>query len=131
VLPPLTANLRTSVQPVAAIGGGGAQNADVQFLISGPDLKTLERSGAARGKDQGAAGLVDVDSSLNVGKPELSSDRSAEGRRRGRADWRRRRSAALLVGGDQVTTYNEAANSTRCTCAPAPKTARPSRPSRR
>src|SRR4029077_20769481 len=31
VLPPLTANLRTSVQQVAVIGGGGSQNADVQF----------------------------------------------------------------------------------------------------
>ena len=31
ILPPLAANLRTSVQPVATIGGSGAQNADVQF----------------------------------------------------------------------------------------------------
>ena len=39
------ADLRTSVQPVATIGGGGAQNADVQFLINGPDLKALETIG--------------------------------------------------------------------------------------
>src|SRR5256885_210862 len=43
ILPALTANLRTSVQPVATIGGGGAQAADVQFVINGPDLKKLEQ----------------------------------------------------------------------------------------
>src|SRR5206468_6124929 len=43
ILPPLTANLRTSVQPVATIGGSGAQAADVQFVINGPDLKKLEQ----------------------------------------------------------------------------------------
>src|SRR3984893_326317 len=42
ILPALAANLRPSVQPVATIGGGGTQNADVQFLINGPDLKKLE-----------------------------------------------------------------------------------------
>src|SRR3954451_7891474 len=43
VLPALTNGVRTAVQPVATIGGGGAQNADVQFLINGPDLEQLER----------------------------------------------------------------------------------------
>ena len=103
------ANLRTGVRPVATIGGGGNQNADIQFTIDGPDLAKLEQfanavADAAR-KDPGA---VDVDTSLNVGKPELSVklDRlkaadlgvqvadAAEALR-------------LLVGGDQVTTYNE------------------------
>ena len=42
ILPPLAADLRTSVQPVATIGGGGSQNADVQFVINGPDLQKLE-----------------------------------------------------------------------------------------
>src|SRR6516165_3886183 len=37
MLPPLAANLRTSVQPVATIGGSGSQSADIQFLINGPD----------------------------------------------------------------------------------------------
>ena len=43
VLPPLSTNLRTSVQPVANIGGGGSQAADVQFVVNGPDLKKLEQ----------------------------------------------------------------------------------------
>src|SRR2546423_5318838 len=30
--------LRTSVQPVAAISGGGNRNADIQYVIGGPDL---------------------------------------------------------------------------------------------
>jgi len=110
VLPPLTATLRTSVQPVAAIGGSGAQNADVQFLISGPDLKTLERIGRQLvEKTRSLPGLVDVDSSLNVGKPELSVQidrpKAADvGVQIGDAA----EALRLLVGGDQVTTYNEA-----------------------
>src|SRR5262249_4455092 len=35
ILPTLGGSLRTSVQPVANIGGGGGQNADIQFLING------------------------------------------------------------------------------------------------
>src|SRR5262249_48609129 len=42
ILPPLTAHMRTSVQPVSNIGGSGAQAADVQFVINGPDLTQLE-----------------------------------------------------------------------------------------
>jgi len=110
VLPQFAAaNLRTGVRPIATFGGGGNQNAEIQFTINGPDLGKLEQFAnavAAEAKKQ--QGVVDVDTSLNVGKPELSvkldrlkaaylgvqvSD-AAEALR-------------LLVGGDQVTTYNE------------------------
>ena len=97
------------MQPVAIIGGGGAQNADVQFLINGPDLKTLEKIGNQLvEKAKSVPGVVDVDSSLNVGKPELSIrlDRpkaSDLGVQIGDAA----EALRLLVGGDQVTTYNE------------------------
>ena len=37
-----SANLRTGVRPVATIGGGGNQNAEIQFTINGPDLEKLE-----------------------------------------------------------------------------------------
>ena len=109
ILPPLSAGLRTSVQPVATIGGGGSQNADVQFLINGPDLKTLESIGNQLvEKAKAMPGVVDVDTSLNVGKPELSIqlDRpkaSDLGVQIGDAA----EALRLLVGGDQVTTYNE------------------------
>jgi HAE1 family hydrophobic/amphiphilic exporter-1 len=110
ILPPLTQTLRTSVQPVATIGGGGNQNADLQFIINGPDLHKLERQSqqlVARVKQ--LAGVVDVDTSLNTGKPELSvqldrpkaSDLGVQIADAAEA-------LRLLVGGDQVTTYNEA-----------------------
>jgi HAE1 family hydrophobic/amphiphilic exporter-1 len=102
-------NLRTGVRPVATIGGGGNQSADIQFTINGPDLTLLDKYSATvvdAAKKQ--PGVVDVDTSLNVGKPELSVqlDRSKA------ADLGVQLSDAaealrLLVGGDQVTTYNE------------------------
>jgi HAE1 family hydrophobic/amphiphilic exporter-1 len=109
ILPPLANGLRTSVQQVATIGGGGAQNADVQFLINGPDLKALEVLGQQMvERVKAAPGVVDVDSSLNVGKPELSVQldrpKAADlGVQVGDAA----EALRLLVGGDQVTTYNE------------------------
>ena len=32
-------DLKTSVQPSNAVGGGGARNADIQYVISGPNIK--------------------------------------------------------------------------------------------
>ncbi len=101
------AGLRTAVQGGGGPGGGGAA---IQFMIQGPDLDRLETySEALRARAQAIPGLVDVDTTLNAGKPELSVvlDRpkaadlgvqvadAAEALR-------------LLVAGDQVTTYNEA-----------------------
>ncbi len=110
VLPELVAaNLRTGVRPVATIGGGGNQNAEIQFTINGPDLKALERfAGAVAAAAKKEPGVVDVDTSLNVGKPELSVSLD----RLKAADLGVQVSDAaealrLLVGGDQVTTYNE------------------------
>ncbi len=109
ILPPLAQGLRTSVQQVATIGGGGSQNADVQFLINGPDLKALEEIGRQMVDEvKKTPGVVDVDSSLNVGKPELSvrldrpkaSDLGVQISDAAEA-------LRLLVGGDQVTTFNE------------------------
>jgi HAE1 family hydrophobic/amphiphilic exporter-1 len=109
VLPTLTANLRTSVQPIANIGGGGNQNADIQFIINGPDLAKLDtysRQLVSRARQ--FPGVVDVDTSMNAGKPEMSIrvDRPKA------ADMGVQIADAaealrLLVGGDQVTTYNE------------------------
>jgi hydrophobic/amphiphilic exporter-1 (mainly G- bacteria), HAE1 family len=109
ILPPLSKNLRTSVQQIANIGGSGAQNADVQFVINGPDLKQLEQiSRNLVERVKSLPGVVDLDTSLNVGKPELSvqvdrAKASDLGVQIGDAADALR----LLVGGDQVTTYNE------------------------
>ncbi len=102
-------NLRTGVRPVATIGGGGNQNAEIQLTINGPDLKALDRyASAVADAARKQPGVVDVDTSLNVGKPELSVylDRAKA------ADLGVQVSDAaealrLLVGGDQVSTYNE------------------------
>jgi len=93
-------------------GGGGGQGGqgDVTFVLQGPDLRTLERaSNALADKARAIPGLVDVDTSLRVGKPEMSVrlDRPKA------ADLGVQISDAadalrLLVGGDQVTTFNEA-----------------------
>jgi hydrophobic/amphiphilic exporter-1 (mainly G- bacteria), HAE1 family len=102
-------NLRTGVRPVATIGGGGNQNAEIQFTISGPDLKKLEQyAGAVVAEAKKEQGVVDLDTSLNVGKPELSVHLD----RLKAADLGVQISDAaealrLLVGGDQITTYNE------------------------
>ncbi len=104
-----SANLRMSVRPVAVIGGGGNQNADIQFTINGPDLDALARyaNGVVEAVKK-EPGVVDVDTSLNVGKPELSvrldrmkaSDLGVQISDAAEA-------LRLMVGGDQVTTYNE------------------------
>ncbi|OFV90971.1 MAG: RND transporter [Acidobacteria bacterium RIFCSPLOWO2_12_FULL_65_11] len=109
IVPPLARDLRTAVQPVAAIGGGGNQNADIQFIINGPDLKKLglySQQLAALVRKQ--SGVVDVDTTLNTGKPELS----VRVNRPKAADLGVQISDVaealrLLVGGDQVTTYDE------------------------
>ena len=108
ILSSVGSDVRTSVQPVAAIGGGGSQAAAVQFLINGPDLKTLDSIGRQLlEKVKTLPGVVDVDSSLSAGKPELTLtlDRAKA------ADLGVQVSDAaeairLLVGGDQVSTFN-------------------------
>jgi len=109
ILPGVAKDARTSVQQVATIGGGGSQNAEIQFLISGPDLRTLDvLSQQMLDKMKAIPGLVDPDRSLNAGKPELSVQvdrpKAADlGVQVGDAA----EALRWLVGGDQVTTYNE------------------------
>ena len=91
-------------------GGGGGGQGDVTFVLQGPDLGVLERASNALAETaRSIPGLVDVDTSLRVGKPEMSVrlDRPKA------ADLGVQVSDAadalrLLVGGDQVTTFNEA-----------------------
>jgi HAE1 family hydrophobic/amphiphilic exporter-1 len=103
-------DLRAIVSPVAAIsGGGGRFNADVSFMLRGPNLEKLdEYSKHLLGKFKAMPGVVDADSSLIVGKPELRAtiDRhKASDLGVNVADIAQ--SLRLLVGGDQVSTYNE------------------------
>ena len=64
--------LRTSVQQVAAISGGGFRNADIQYVIGGPELDKLTKySEELLAKMKTIPDVVDADSTLVLGKPEL------------------------------------------------------------
>jgi hydrophobic/amphiphilic exporter-1 (mainly G- bacteria), HAE1 family len=64
--------LRTSVQQVSTISGGGFRNADIQYVIGGPDLGQLTKySEALLAKMKTIPDVVDADSTLITGKPEL------------------------------------------------------------
>ncbi|HYN86364.1 MAG TPA: efflux RND transporter permease subunit, partial [Pyrinomonadaceae bacterium] len=65
-------DLRTNIGQVQAISGGGFRNADVQYVVGGPDLQKLtEYSEKLTEKLKTIPNVVDVDSSLIVGKPEV------------------------------------------------------------
>ena len=64
--------LRTAVQQVAAFSGGGFRNADIQYVIGGTDLAQLTKySEALLVKMKTIPEVVDVDSTLITGKPEV------------------------------------------------------------
>jgi hydrophobic/amphiphilic exporter-1 (mainly G- bacteria), HAE1 family len=64
--------LRTSVNQVAAISGGGNRNSDIQYVIGGPDLTKLSQyTNDLLKKMRTIPYVVDVDSTLILGKPEL------------------------------------------------------------
>jgi hydrophobic/amphiphilic exporter-1 (mainly G- bacteria), HAE1 family len=102
-------NLRTSVQQVQAFSGGGFRNANVQFMIAGPDLKKLEEySAVLLEKLKNIPDVVDADSTLISGKPELrlQIDRTAAadlGVRVGDVS----QALNTLVAGQEVTTFNQ------------------------
>ena len=64
--------LRTTVGPAGGIGGGGSQG-DVAYTVAGPDLDKLEEvTQKMRSSVRKLPKVVDVDSSLISGKPELN-----------------------------------------------------------
>ncbi|HEX8738206.1 MAG TPA: efflux RND transporter permease subunit, partial [Pyrinomonadaceae bacterium] len=101
--------LRTGVQQVQAFSGGGFRNANVQFLIAGPDLKKLEEySAKLLEKMKTIPEAVDVDSTLISGKPEvqleIDRDTAADmGVRVGDVS----QALNTLVAGQEATTFNE------------------------
>jgi HAE1 family hydrophobic/amphiphilic exporter-1 len=101
--------LRTAVQQVAAFSGGGFRNANVQFMVSGPDLKVLEQvSSKILEKMKTIPDAVDVDSTLISGKPEVQlkvdRDTAADlGVRVGDVS----QALNTLIAGQQATTFNQ------------------------
>jgi HAE1 family hydrophobic/amphiphilic exporter-1 len=101
------ATLRTSVQRAGGISAG-ARNADVQYVLTGPDLDKLSKySDTVLAKMKEIPSVVDADTSLITGKPEL------------RVNIDRKRAADLgirvndieqalntMVAGEVVSTYN-------------------------
>ncbi|MGH7372610.1 MAG: efflux RND transporter permease subunit [Candidatus Rokuibacteriota bacterium] len=110
VLPRFDADkLRLSVSQVAAISGGGFTNKEVAYFVSGPDLKKLtdysDRMTRALG---GSPAAVDVDTTLVLGKPELSVhlDR-AKAAELGVQVADVASTLQVMVGGREISTYNE------------------------
>ncbi|MDQ3754416.1 MAG: efflux RND transporter permease subunit, partial [Acidobacteriota bacterium] len=102
-------DLRTSVAQVAAISGGGQRNADIQYVIGGPDLQKLTvYSEQLLQKMKSIPDVVDADSSLVTGKPELrvSVDRARAGDL-GVKIGDIAQSLNTLVAGQEVSTFNE------------------------
>lgn len=100
--------LRTSVNPVAAISGGGFRNADIQFVIGGPDLDKLTKySNDMLAKLKAIPDIVDADSTLITGKPELRViiDRARAGDLGVRVG-DIAQSLNTLVAGQKVSTFN-------------------------
>ncbi|MEQ1763981.1 MAG: efflux RND transporter permease subunit [Pyrinomonadaceae bacterium] len=108
VLAKFPSELRTSVQIVQAFSGGGFRNANVQFLISGPDMKVLEEtSEKILAQMKTIPDAVDVDTTLIAGKPELQlevdRDTAADlGVRVGDVS----QALNTLVAGQEATTFN-------------------------
>lgn len=101
--------LRTAVQQVAAFSGGGFRNANIQFIITGPDLKMLDEfSTKVVEKLKTIPDAVDVDTTLINGKPEVQlhvdRDTAADlGVRVGDVS----QALNTLIAGQEATTFNE------------------------
>jgi len=110
VLPKFAADdLRSIVGPVSNFGGGGRAGATIQYVIAGPDLEKLTTiSQKALAQFKKIPGVVDADTNLVVGKPELEAkvDRQLAAQLGVNVN---DIATALryLVGGDQVSDYYE------------------------
>ncbi|MDQ3815021.1 MAG: efflux RND transporter permease subunit, partial [Armatimonadota bacterium] len=110
ILPRFAAeDLRTIVGPVNAFGGGGTASATIQYTIAGPDLKKLtEASQKALAQMKQIPGVVDADTSLIAGKPEVTVDIDRPmAQQLGVQPSDVANALRYLVGGDKVTDYNE------------------------
>jgi hydrophobe/amphiphile efflux-1 (HAE1) family protein len=107
----LPKHYRVSVSNAPLFSGGGTQAA-VQYVVTGPDFDELaKQSSLLLEKMKGIPGVVDADSNLVVGKPEVSAyiDRSRA------ADLGVQvpdvaTTLQMLVGGFDVSTYVENGN---------------------
>ena len=102
-------DLRSIVSGASGFGGGGRAGATIQYVISGPELSVLTKaSQEALAKFKEVPGVVDADTSLKTGNPELkvqiNRDLAAQ---LGVAPADIATALRYFVGGSEVTTYNE------------------------
>jgi HAE1 family hydrophobic/amphiphilic exporter-1 len=101
--------LRTSVSQVASISGGGLSSKEVAYYVSGPDLRKLgEYAQRLTGALERTPGVVDVDTTLVLGKPEISVtlDR-AKAAELGVQVADVATTLQTMVAGREISTYNE------------------------
>jgi HAE1 family hydrophobic/amphiphilic exporter-1 len=104
-----TEHLRLSVSPASEFSGGGTSNADVQYMIGGPDVHKLEQYAQQVMESlRKVPGAVDVDSSLTGAKPQVGAtiDRAKAGQL-GVSVADVANTLRLLVAGQKVSDYNE------------------------
>lgn len=104
------AHLRISVDAVARLGGGGMRSAPIQYNLRGDNLEELNAFAAVLvDKLRAAPGFVDVNTTSQAGKPELSihihRDRAAD---LGVNVEDLGRAVGALVGGQRVSTFENA-----------------------
>jgi HAE1 family hydrophobic/amphiphilic exporter-1 len=102
-------DLRCAVSDVAAIGGTGQDSRIFQLNLLGPDLGKLEEySGRLKDKLRQIPGLMDVDSTLSLRKPEvqvaIDRDRASD---LGIPVQTIATTLSVLVGGQPVSRYKE------------------------
>lgn len=108
VAPKYPQELRIAVMEVPPFSTGES-SATVQYMISGPDLDKINEAAEAALVDiRKIPGIRDVDSSLISGKPELVAkiDRAKAGQL-GVSVSDLSNTLRLLVGGSDISTYNE------------------------
>jgi HAE1 family hydrophobic/amphiphilic exporter-1 len=102
-------DLRCAVSDVSAIGGNGQDSRIFQIVVLGPDLGKLEEySNTLKDKLRLIPGLVDVDSTLSLRKPEvqvaIDRERASD---LGIPVQTIANTLSVLVGGQPVSRYKE------------------------
>jgi len=110
ILPRFSAlGLRTIVNALGGFGGGGADSASIQYVLSGPDIDRLDTySHALLDRLRELPSVVDADVSLVTGRPsyEVHIDR-ARAADLGVTVADIANALRLLVGGVEVSSYTE------------------------
>lgn len=101
--------LRSIVSGTSGFGGTGRAGATIQYVMSGPDLQVLAAaSEEALEKFKKIPGVVDADTSLNTGNPELEVEIDRQmAAQLGVQPTDVATALRYFVGGDEVTNLNE------------------------